>query len=85
MWYDTKAFRVISNYHGLVLFEVQQKQKNGRYQKKTSPKSFTDYGKYKGGVDTANQLRSYYERDQRSKKLWHRLFYSLLETTLVNS
>jgi hypothetical protein len=40
---------------------------------------------YMGGVDKANQLRSYYERDQRSKKWWHRLFYSLLETTLVNS
>ena len=38
-----------------------------------------------GGVDRANQYASYYERDRRSKKWWHRIFYSLLEMTLVNS
>jgi hypothetical protein len=67
------------------LVEVQQRQKNGKYKMKTCPKSFADYGKYRGGVDTANELRSYYERYRRSKKWWPRLFYSLLETTLVNS
>ena len=36
-------------------------------------------------VDPVNQLRSYYERDRKSKKWWHRLFYSLMETCLVNS
>ncbi len=85
MWYDTKAFRVISNYHGSDLVEVKSKQKDGSFKKKTCPKAFAGYGKYMGGVDTANQMRSYYERDRRSKKWWHRLFYSLLETTLVNS
>ncbi|XP_046452737.1 uncharacterized protein LOC124200510 [Daphnia pulex] len=30
-----------------------------------------------GGVDMVNQLRSYYERDGKAKKLWHRLLYSL--------
>jgi hypothetical protein len=81
MWNDTKTFRVISNYHGSDLVEVQRKQKNGSNKMKTCPKAFADYGKYMGGVDTANQLRSYYERDRRSKKWWHRLFYFLLETT----
>jgi hypothetical protein len=44
-----------------------------------------DYSKFMGGVDTANQLRSYYERDRRSKKWWDRLFLALLETSLVNA
>jgi hypothetical protein len=48
MWYYTKAFRVISNYHGSDLVEVQWKHKNGRYKKKTCPKAFADYGKYMG-------------------------------------
>ena len=85
MWHDTKTFRVISNYHGSDLVEVERRQKDGKYKKKTCPKAFADYGKYMGGVDTANQMRSYYERDRRSKKWWHRLLFSLLETTLVNS
>jgi hypothetical protein len=44
-----------------------------------------DYSKFMGGVGTANQLHSYYERDQRRKKWWHRLFYAFLETSLVNA
>jgi hypothetical protein len=38
-----------------------------------------------GGVDTAIQLRSYYERDRKFKKWWHRLIFSLMETCMVNS
>jgi hypothetical protein len=49
------------------------------------PKAMTDYLEFMVGVDTANQLRSYYERDQRSKKWWHRDFYVLLETSPVNA
>ncbi len=45
MWYDTKAFRVISNYHGSDLVEVQRKKKNGKFKMKTCPKAFADYGK----------------------------------------
>jgi hypothetical protein len=85
MWHDTETFRVISNYHGSDTVEVERRQKDGSLKMKTCPKAMADYGKYMGGVDTANQLRRYYERDRRSKKWWHRIFYSLLETTIVNS
>jgi hypothetical protein len=85
MWHDTKTFRVISNYHGSDLVEVERRQKDGKKKMKTCPKAFADYGKYMGGVDTANQLRAYYERDRRVLKWWHRILFSLLETTIVNS
>jgi hypothetical protein len=48
MWHDTKTFRVISNYHGSDLVEVQRKQKDDKYKMKTCPKAFADYGKYMG-------------------------------------
>jgi hypothetical protein len=85
MWKDTKTFRVISNYHGSDLTEVQRMNRNGDIRNVTRPKAIVDYGKFMGGVDRANQYASYYERDRRSKKWWHRIFYSLLEMTLVNS
>jgi hypothetical protein len=85
MWKDTKPFRVISNYHGSDLSEVQRKKRNGSVRNVTCPKAMADYGKFMGGVDRANQYSSYYERDRRSKIWWHRIFYSLLEMTLVNS
>jgi hypothetical protein len=85
IWKDTKAFRVISNYHGSDLTEVQRMNRNGDIRNVTCPKAIADYGMFMGGVDRANQYASYYERDRRSKKWWHRIFYSLLEMTLVNS
>lgn len=85
IWRDTKAFRVASNYHGSDIVEVERKQRDGSFKIKSCPKAIADYVDNMGGVDTANQLRSYYERDRRSKKWWHRLLYSLLETCLVNS
>jgi hypothetical protein len=83
MWKDTKAFRVLSNYHSYDTIVVYRKQRDGTYIEKSCPKTMADYSKFMGGVDTANQLRSYYEGDRRSKKLWHCLFYALLETSLV--
>jgi len=85
IWRDTKAFRVASNYHGSDLVKVSRKQRDGSFREKTCPKAIADYVDNMGGVDTANQLSSYYERDRKAKKWWHRLLYSLLETCLVNS
>jgi hypothetical protein len=85
MWKDTKAFRVISKYHGSDVTEVQRMNRNGDIRSVTCPKAIADYGKFMGGVDRANQYASYYERNRRSKKWWHRIFYSLLEMTLVKS
>lgn len=85
VWRDTKAFRVASNYHGSDIVKVLRKQRDGSFRSKSCPKAIDDYVDNMGGVDTANQLRSYYERDRKAKKWWHRLLYSLLETCLVNS
>jgi hypothetical protein len=85
VWRDTKAFRVASNYHGSDIVKVRRKQRDGSFRSKSCPKAIDDYVNNMGGVDTANQLRSYYERDRKAKKWWHRLLYSLLETCLVNS
>jgi hypothetical protein len=85
LWKDTKAFRVLSYYHDSDTVVVQRKQRDGTYLEKLCPKAMADYSKFMGGIDTAIQLRSYYERDRRSKKWWHRLFFALLETSLVNA
>ena len=80
-----KSIRLISNYHGSDIIQVQ-KQRDGTYKDEPCPKAIDDYLKNMGGVDTANQLRSHYERDPKANhNWWNRLFYSLMETTLVNS
>jgi hypothetical protein len=75
----------LSNYHGFDTVVVQRKQRDETYNGKSCPKAMADYSKFMGGVDTANQLRSYYERDRPGKKWWNRLLYALLETSLVNA
>lgn len=85
IWRDIKSFRLVSNFHGSEIVEVKTKQSDGSFRMKTCPKAIAEYVDNLGGVDTANQLRSLYERDRKSKKWWHRLFYSLMETCLVNS
>jgi len=43
------------------------------------------YSKWMRGVDVADQMRGTYTTQVRSKKWWHRLFYFLLDTAVVNS
>jgi hypothetical protein len=65
IWKDTKPFRVASNFHGSEAVKVQRKQRDGSFKTKSCPKAIGDYVDNMGGVDTANQLRSYYERDRK--------------------
>lgn len=44
-----------------------------------------DYKKYMGGVDHADRLRAVHGVDRRSKKLWHRLFWGLIDFAFVNA
>ncbi|GFW15305.1 DDE_Tnp_1_7 domain-containing protein [Trichonephila clavipes] len=38
-----------------------------------------------GGVDKADMLHAPYDKNKRSKKWWHRLFFAMLEMAYVNS
>jgi len=49
------------------------------------PSLIDDYNQYMGGVDIADQLRSYYTTHLRGRRNWLPLFYWLLDTTPVNS
>ena len=49
------------------------------------PEFIDDYNYNMGGVDIADQLRSYYSTQQPSCRNWLPLFYCLLDTSLVNA
>lgn len=48
------------------------------------PEFIDNYNYNIGGVDIADQLRSYYSTQQPSRRNWFQLFYWLLDTSLVN-
>src|SRR3954468_10752836 len=49
------------------------------------PHMVNDYNHYIGGVDTADQLRSYNSTQLRARRNWMPLFFWLLDIALVNS
>jgi hypothetical protein len=44
-----------------------------------------DYNKHMGGVDKHDMLRQIYGINRKSLKWWHRIFFRLLDMTIVNS
>jgi hypothetical protein len=68
VWRDTNSFRVAYKHHGSDIVKVKRKQRDGLFISKSYSKAINDYVNKMGGVDTVNQLHSYYERDRKAKK-----------------
>ncbi|RPA73119.1 hypothetical protein BJ508DRAFT_341772, partial [Ascobolus immersus RN42] len=49
------------------------------------PSSAYDYNQYMGGVDIADQLRSYYKVQITARRNWLPLFYGILDISIVNT
>jgi len=54
---------------------VRRRQKDKILKTIPCPKMVYDYNQYMGFVDKADQLRTTYTLDRKSKKWWHRIFF----------
>lgn len=84
-WKDSKAVNFISNFHGITTTTVQRKQKDGTKTTVSCPQVVKDYNAHMGGVDKHDMLRQLYGTDRKNVKWWHRIFFGLMDMTLVNS
>lgn len=84
-WKDTKTVHFASNYHGSEVTTVLRKNKTGEKNNVTCPQVVKDYNRFMGGVDHADQLRTSYGVDRKSKKWWHRLFWGILDIMFINA
>ena len=85
-WMDRKLVFLLSNFHDPETFEIiQRKEKNGGKQNVQCPTAISDYNKYMGGVDRADQRKESYSLDRKSKRFWHRIFFNFLNIALSNS
>ncbi|PSN34411.1 hypothetical protein C0J52_20639 [Blattella germanica] len=75
---DNKCVHLLSNFHGNETCTLSQKEKDHSGRDVSSPKKVQDYNKSMGGMDKADVLQAMYNRDRRSKKWWHRMFFALL-------
>ena len=50
-----------------------------------APRQAVDYVKYMGGVDRADQLRSYYSCSRKSQQWWKKLLFFTIDTAVSNA
>lgn len=87
-WKDRgkKPVTVISNMHdGSSTEIVNRKNSKGEKVPIECPKSIADYNKFMGGVDRFDQYMATYSISQKSRRWWLKLFYYMLDTSIVNS
>ena len=86
VWKDNKALAFINTVRPPDSFTtVNRKNKDGTRRQVPCPESVKSYNKFMGGVDLADARRKTYTCSCRSKKWWHRIFYYLVDTAVVNS
>lgn len=84
---DSKQMYIISNF-----INLPKEVKRNRWCKDkkkfiidTYPNSIKVYSEYMKGVDLSNQLISYYELNSKTYKWWKRIFFHLIDISIVNS
>ena len=84
-WKESKVVYVLSNFHGTETTTVERTQKDGTKKTIPCPVASKDYNNNMLGVDRADQLCAIYGIDRKSKKWWHRIFFGIIDRTIVNA
>ncbi|KOB65098.1 putative piggybac transposable element-derived, partial [Operophtera brumata] len=86
-WYDTRIVNVSSTYVGSKpMMEVRRyNNKEKDYQSVPCPKAVTTYNRHKTGADLLDALLGYYRIQIRSKKMYHRIFFHMIDMITVNA
>ena len=74
-----------SNYHGIRTTTMKRTEKDGRRSVFPCPQVIKDYNENMGEVDKHDMLRQLYGTNRKSVKWWHRLFFGLLDMSIVNA
>ncbi|KAF2900300.1 hypothetical protein ILUMI_05886 [Ignelater luminosus] len=82
---DNTAVHFAINFHGTEITNVRQKQRDESMVNVQCPSVVEDYKRNMGGIDFADQFRSAYSIDTKSRKWWHRLFRGMMDISLVNA
>ncbi|KAJ8965841.1 hypothetical protein NQ314_003874 [Rhamnusium bicolor] len=64
---------------------LKWKDKYGTLQELSCPRQVADYNKHMGSANKADILKKFYAIDRKRKKLYHRIVWHFLDTTVVNA
>ena len=76
-WMDKRPVTVLTTIHDDSVITVERRSRHavGGVEEVEKPVAIAQYTKYTGGVDTADQLLSYYGFSHRTVKWWRRAFF----------
>ena len=81
-WFDKRDVFAMSNIHGTGNVEVIRRGDEQSFQ---NPVIINEYNKFMGGVDQCDQLLSSYSLNRKSVRWRKKIFFRMLENTVVNS
>lgn len=86
-WIDNSAVHVISSYAGKEPISTAQRfsRKDKKFIDIQRPYSIELYNKHMGGVDLMDSLVALYRNDVRNRRWYMRIFYHMLNVTVVNA
>lgn len=85
-WKDKRCVYLLSNFHNPEsIITVKRRERDGSTSEITCPVAVADYNSNMNCVDKFDQMKAAYEIDRKSRKWWHRIFFYLLDTCVVNA
>lgn len=88
-WYDRRMVYLLTTIHVAETTDgpttVSRRVEKGVRTDVPCPPAVIDYIKYMRGVDRADQLIELYNAGRKSRKWWKRLFFHLLECSILNA
>ena len=86
-WQDKRDVLLLSTLHDDSMVEVQRRSRlvTGGVEGIKKPKVVHEYNQHMGGVDQSDQLLMYYGYSHRQMKWWKRVFFHLLDLSIVNA
>jgi len=84
-WMDRKPVLMLTNCHSNKLCKVTKQYNTNFIKERSVPEAILNYNQYAHGVDRADQLMSYYKFKNKTIKVWKRVFFFLLEASIINS
>ena len=85
-WMVTRLVHVISSAFSPSEMQLATRtQRDGTSVQVKCPKSIVEYTRRMGGVDRFDRQRALYSVSRKSKKWWLRIFYFVIDATIVNA
>ena len=84
-WMDNTAVHLISKYNGSAVSSVSRTHKDGSKEEFPCPTAGKHYNQDMGGLDRVDMLCSLHGNSRKLEQWCHRIFFGLLDRTLVNA